>query len=300
MNSQQLEYFCKIAECGSFSRAATVLGINQSALSRHVGKLEEELGAPLFYRNGRGIVLTEHGKRLLERATRVLEEMRLAQQEAYTARVDGIEHAAIGMTPTVGRILTQTLARDLMSSFPKIRLRFLEGFSGHLLEWLDAGRLDVAILYESWATHRLNAERLITERLCLVASTDEKRLEQTAPTAMLARVPLILPSAPHGLRRLIDVVCAEQKISLSVRIESDSFDSILNLVKANLGYTVLPAAAIRDEIARGELQAAVLVAPEVTRTLLLATPNNRPPMRGLYQLTTAIKSELAKLEPPLH
>jgi LysR family transcriptional regulator, nitrogen assimilation regulatory protein len=63
MNSQHLEYFCKVAEFGSFSRAAIFLGINQSALSRHVRNLERDLGIQLFYRNGRGVVLTEFGER---------------------------------------------------------------------------------------------------------------------------------------------------------------------------------------------------------------------------------------------
>ena len=70
MNSQHLEYFCKVAEFGSFSRAAIFLGINQSALSRHVRNLERDLGIQLFYRNGRGVVLTEFGERLLARAAR--------------------------------------------------------------------------------------------------------------------------------------------------------------------------------------------------------------------------------------
>lgn len=296
MHSQQLEYFCKIAECGSFSRTATLLGINQSALSRHVGKLEEELGVSLFYRHGRGVVLTDDGRRLFERSTRALEEIRLALHEASASSARGIDAAVIGMTPTVGRILTASLARRLIAKFPQIKLRFIEGFSAHLLDWLDAGRLDVAILYESWVTHRLNAERVTTERLCLVASSRESKLGSTVETVMLGRVPLILPSAPHGLRRLVDLVCAENKLSPSVQIEADSFDAILNLVKANLGYTVLPLASIQGEIARGDLQASLLVSPEVTRSLVLATPTNRPPLNGLFQMTSVIKAELAKFE----
>jgi LysR family nitrogen assimilation transcriptional regulator len=295
MHSQHLEYFCKVAEYGSFSRAAIVLGINQSALSRHIRNLEGDLGIPLFYRNGRGAILTDHGKRLLERALRVLEEIALAKQEALNARGESLENVVIGLTPTVARVLVQPLAAQLTRIFPNIRLRFAEGFSGHLLEWLDAGRVDIAVMYSGWAAGRLHAEHLISERLCLVASNQARRLKPRTPTADLARLPLILPSAPHGMRRLVDMVAVDQKLSLKVVMEADSFGSILALVKANLGYSLLPTTAIQDELARGDFQASLLVEPEVTRTLILATPNNRP-VEGLAQIAKTIKKELRQIE----
>ena len=296
MHSQHLEYFCKVAECGSFSRAAISLGINQSALSRHVRNLEEGLGIALFYRNGRGVILTEDGKRLLERASRVLREIALAKQEANDARSGVHGSVTIGLTPTVGRVLTLPLARKLTSKFSNVRLRFVEGFSAHLLEWLDAGSVDMAVLYQGWAAGRLLSEKVITEKLCLIASTKHKKLGRRTPTAQLARNSLILPSAPHGLRRLLDTVAREQKIMLNIPIEADSFDSILTLVIANLGCTVLPAAAIQDELSRNHLQASLLVEPEVTRTLILATPNHRPKVQGFGQIANAIKTELKRFE----
>jgi LysR family nitrogen assimilation transcriptional regulator len=296
MNSQHLEYFCKVAEFGSFSRAAIFLGINQSALSRHVRNLEQDLGILLFYRNGRGVVLTDFGERLLARAGRALEEIALAKQDAVNARTESIASVVIGMTPTVGRLLIQPLARELTTAFPNIKLRFMEGFSGHLLEWLDAGRLDVAVLYQGWAGGRLHAERLIAEKLCLVSSRMAKKLKTKTPTAELQNVSLILPSAPHGLRRLVDLAAADQKLSLKIVIEADSFESILSLVKDNLGSTVLPACAIQDELSRQQLQASLLVKPEVMRTLILATPTNRPPVRGFAHISKTIKREMKRFD----
>ena len=228
MHSQHLEYFRKVAEYGSFSRAAVSLGINQSALSRHVRNLEVGLGIALFYRNGRGVILTEDGKRLLERAMRVLKEIELAKQEANDARAGVYGSVTIGLTPTVGRVLTLPLAKKLTGKFSNIRLRFVEGFSAHLLEWLDTGSVDMAVLYQGWATGRLPSEKMITEKLCLIASAKHKKLGRRTPTAQLARYSLILPSAPHGLRRLLDTVAREQKVILNIPIEADSFDSILD------------------------------------------------------------------------
>lgn len=297
LHSQHLEYFCKVAEFGSFSRAAIFLGINQSALSRHVRNLEQDLGIPLFYRNGRGVVLTEHGERLLARAMRALEEISLARQEAVNARGDAIENVVIGMTPTVGRLLVQPLARELTTAFPRIKLRFMEGFSGHLLEWLDAGRLDLAVLYHGWRGGRAHIENLVTEKLHLVCSTKARKLRRKTPSAELQGHSLILPSPAHGLRRLVDLLAADQKLDLKIGIEADSFESILAVVKDNLGATILPAYSIQEELARGQLQASLLVEPEVTRTLILATPTNRPAPRGLAQIARAIKKELRRLDP---
>ncbi len=292
MNSQHLEYFCKVAELGSFSRAAIFLGINQSALSRHVRNLERDLGMMLFYRNGRGVVLTEFGERLRTRAARALDEIALAKQEAVNARSNTVESVMIGMTPTVGRLLIRPLARELTSTFPNIKLRFMEGFSGHLLEWLDAGRLDVAVLYQAWGGGRVHTEELISERLCLVASAKAKKMRRATPTLELENIPLILPSVPHGLRRLVDLLAADRKIDPKIVIEADSFEAILALVKENMGSTILPVVSIQDELARGQLQASRLIEPDVMRTLVLATPTNRAPVRGLSQIVKSIKREL--------
>jgi LysR family nitrogen assimilation transcriptional regulator len=294
MHSQQLDYFCKVAECGSFSRAAIAIGINQSAVSRHVRNLEESLKAQLFYRNGRGVLLTEVGKRLFDRASRALREIAAAEDEVLNSGKDVVSSVVIGMTPTVSRVLVQPMARQLLSAFPAIKLRFVEGFSGTLVEWLDAGRIDIAILYSGRGSAGMNPELLVKERLCLVASAKEPKLRMKTPAAFLEKVPLILPSRTQGLRQLIEGIALEHNLKLNVIIEADSLGSLLALVKAGLGYTILPAAPIREELARRDVQASLLVQPEVTRTLILATPANRPKVRGLGQIAKGVKKEMKR------
>jgi LysR family nitrogen assimilation transcriptional regulator len=294
MHSQQLDYFCKVAECGSFSRAAITIGINQSAVSRHVRNLEESLKAQLFYRNGRGVLLTEVGKQLFDRASRALREIAAAEDDVLNSGKDVVSSVVIGMTPTVSRVLVQPMARQLLSAFPAIKLRFVEGFSGTLVEWLDAGRIDIAILYSGRGSAGMNPELLVKERLCLVASAKEPKLRMKTPAAFLEKVPLILPSRTQGLRQLIEGIALEHNLKLNVIIEADSLGSLLALVKAGLGYTILPAAPIREELARRDVQASLLVQPEVTRTLILATPANRPKVRGLVQIAKVVKNEMKR------
>jgi len=296
MNSQQLEYFCKIVEHGSISRAALALSINQSALSRHMRNLEEELGISIFYRNGRGVMLTDHGKRLLERATRALEEMELARQEAANARSSGLESVIIGMTPTVGRLLVRPLAQELINTHPRIKLRFVEGLSGDLVEWLERGRLDMAVMYQASGVTAIRSEKLITERLALVTSSSAPPLARKTPTSNLNHFPLILPSAPYGLRRLVNMSAANQHIDLKIRIEADSFESMLSLVKAGLGSTILPESAVEAEVKRGELQTSLLIDEPITWAIGLATPTNRPLVQGLSGIATVIRRELRRFD----
>ncbi|MBY5377279.1 LysR family transcriptional regulator [Rhizobium leguminosarum] len=296
MNSQQLEYFCKVVEHGSLSRAALALSINQSALSRHMRNLEEELGLSLFYRNGRGVTLTSHGKRLLERASRALEEIELAKQEAANARASGLESVVIGMTPSVGRLLVRPLALELINTHPNMKLRFVEGFSGDLIEWLERGRLDMAVMYQASGVSAVRSEKLITERLSLVSSADSPPLPKETATEQLSSIPLILPSAPYGLRRLVNLAAINQHVRLQIKIEVDSFESMLNLVKAGLGSTILPESAIDPELKRGELQTSLLIKEPVTWTIGLATPTNRPLVQGLSGIAAAIRKELKRFD----
>lgn len=292
MKSHRLDYFCKVTEFGSFSRAAIALGINQSALSRHITNLEKELGVPLFYRNGRGIIPTEQGTRLFLRASKALEELRSAQQEVMRSGDTALNSVVIGMPPTLGRVLVRPVTERLLAKFPDAKLRFLEGLTGNVIEWIDEGRVDIAVFYGSWATHRLGAEVLMEEKLCLISSKDAPRLGDTVSSAILGKVPLIAPSHVHGLRRRLEVLAAEQNLTLDIRIEADSLDLILALVKAGFGRCLLPEQAVRGELLRGEIQLTELVAPEVTRSMILAAPNNHPRVHGFHEVATAIKAEI--------
>jgi LysR family nitrogen assimilation transcriptional regulator len=292
LHSKHLEYFCKVVEYGSISRAAIYLGVNQSALSRHIRNLEDELGVQLLYRNGRGAVVTEHGHRLLVRARRALEEIDLAKQEAANARSSGLERLVLGFTPTVARLLVKPVAVELTSMFPAIQLRFVEGFSTELVEALDTNKIDIAVLYEGRDVSRIISESLVTERLSLVTGPGFSGLSEETATTALGEIPLILPSPAHSLRRLVELKCAEHGIKIQVRAEADSLESILGLVKADLGATILPRAAVIEEIARGELRSSELVGPAVTRTMALATPTNHPPVSNISIVTRLISNIL--------
>jgi LysR family nitrogen assimilation transcriptional regulator len=286
MNQRDLEYFLSVADAGSFSQAAILLGKPQPALSKHVRDLELDLRTALLYRNGRGVVLTEAGKRLRVRAKAILEQIAEARTEALGISQGGITAATLGMPPSVARLFAAPIAQSLHAAYPGICLRLMDGFNGYLLEWLTAGRLDAAILYGCEATTRLNAEPLLTEEMQLIGAGEGRPAE--IPAESLSGVPLILPSQVHGLRAQVDAWAGRNGIRLSVRTECDAFASLLELVGAGHGCTILPKSAVRHEIATGRLGASRITGASLRRRLVLAMP---PERSGSAELAKLIKSQ---------
>ena len=151
MELRQLEYFVAIAEAGSFSRAAERLSVTQPVLSRQIKALEQELGATLYSRTGRGIVLSEAGKLFEQHARGVLETAAGAKTALSALGAIPSGRVVIGMPPSVGAVLTAPLVREFRAAFPNVSLGVIEGFSGHVLEWLTNGRIDVAVLTGEWS-----------------------------------------------------------------------------------------------------------------------------------------------------
>src|ERR1044071_7369421 len=137
MDVGQLRTLVHVAELGSLSKASDRLRIAQPALSRQIRLLEEELGARLFDRHGRGMVITDIGREVLAHALRVLAEME--QIRASVADLNASLHGtvAIGMPPTVAEIITSPLARLFRDKHPQVVPRFVPGFTGYLLDWLQ-------------------------------------------------------------------------------------------------------------------------------------------------------------------
>ena len=143
MELKQLKYFLCVAEVGSFSRAAVMLSVAQPILSRQIKALEQDLSAELFYRNGRGIVLSEAGKLLEGYAKEIIGIVDRASFEITAMKSAPSGRITIAMPPSIGWVLTVPLVQRCRREFPMIALHVVEGFSGHVTEWLSTGRIDI-------------------------------------------------------------------------------------------------------------------------------------------------------------
>ena len=147
MNLKQLEYFVRVAELGSFSKAALILNIAQPALSRQVRLLETDLHATLLQRTGRGEVLTEAGKRLFDHSIGILQLVSRVREDIASSRDEPAGRLVVGLPPSMGRLLTLPLVEEFRRVLPKARLAIVEGLSTHLSEWISTGRVDLGLLH---------------------------------------------------------------------------------------------------------------------------------------------------------
>lgn len=278
MELRQLEYFVRIAELGSMTKAAVVLGVAQPVLSRQMRELETELDVRLLVRNGRGVGLTAAGERYLARARSIANEVELARDELRQIRGRPVGPVSVAMAPSAGALLWVPLVTRIQSSHPEIRLQILEGYSGDVLEWLVGGRIDIGVLYEPHLASQLRPELLITERLYLVASPDVLPAAAGSITLReMARLPLILPGKNHAIRRLLEQATLKHGGVMNVQLEVNAYPAIKHLVMAGRGCTVLPVAPVLPEIHSGQIAIAEIVRPSLTQTVGLVTSSHHQP-----------------------
>ncbi|MFM2261786.1 MAG: HTH-type transcriptional regulator CynR, partial [Pseudomonadota bacterium] len=168
MDLKQLEYFVRVAELGSFTRAAQALNVAQPALSRQVRLLEVELRQNLLVRNGRGATPTQAGQLLLEHGRGILHQVERAREELGRVRTGLTGRVALGLPPSVARVLTVPLTRAFRSKMPEAQLSISEGLSSAMQENLQNGRLDIAVLYNPSQVTGIEHTPFVQEALWLV------------------------------------------------------------------------------------------------------------------------------------
>lgn len=296
MNSDDLECFARVANCGSISRAALELGSDQSTVSRQMLRLEASTCSRLFHRSGRGVVLTDAGRTLLEHARRVTETVEEARRAIHALSGHGPAELVLGAQATIARTMFGPVGSALRERFPRTRLRFAEGSGSDMLSWLASGNIDVALLYLPSQTAGLKIDILLQEELRLVVPGGQFDIDDEFPVRRLGDVPLILPSARHGLRLLVEGLASRVGISLHVAMECDASISVTKrLVHNGCGYTLLPLAAVAEEVANGTLRTARLVGADVTREVALATARNRPGASELWSVIQAIRHQVGNV-----
>lgn len=282
---------------GSLSRCSIETGLSQSVLSRKISALEVELGTRLFHRSGRGVVPTEHGKRLAQHARRLQEGIDGIERDMHGLVEDGPKSVTIAAQPTVAKTAFSAIGKALLTRFPGIRIRFREGLGGHIREWLADGDVDIALLYSSGQVIAEPGDVLLREHLSFVvpgAFLEDYSLG--FPSASLCNYPLVLPSPPHGLRSLAQEIAAATGNTLNIAMECDASVYITKqLVAEGNGCTILPMASVLEEVARGQLKAFRLIAPEVIRHVSLICSLNRPPMARQWEVLQLIKLEIHQL-----
>ena len=292
MNLTQLETFVHVAEHGSFSKAALVLGVAQPALSRQVRALEVELREPLFLRHGRGVRLTETGRRLLDHGHAILHLVAQTKEDLAANRDEPVGHISIAMPPTLARFQTLPLIRAFRKEMPRARLTIVEGFSMHITEWLASGRADLGLVYNPEPLPALEIRPLRVERLCLVSPVHDA---PAGPVTLrqLSNYPLVMPERGQIFRKLVESAAAMAGVQLRIEWEVSSVPAILDLVGAGIGHAALAEDAIRPFQHLKRLAVTPFVQPGIKITLCLATPAQRR-ATPLRQRTAQLLEQLVR------
>ena len=244
MDLRQLRYFLAVARAGSFSRAAEAAGISQPALSEQIRKLESSLGAPLFERLARGVRLTPAGQRLLVHAQKILREVTDARQslEALRTRVAG--RLTVGAIPTVLPYLLAPRVEDFRRTHPEVELRLVEDVTARLLEGLLAGDLDLAVVSLPVRALDLICAEILREPILVALPPGHplSRDREVDPRALRGERWLILRDG-HCFRDEVLALCRRALRQTGSLFETDQFASIVALVAAGFGVSVLPAMA---------------------------------------------------------
>ena len=280
MDLKQLEYFVRVAELGSFTRAAIALDIAQPALSRQVRLLEVELRQTLLTRNGRGALPTEAGKLLLAHGRGVLHQVERAKEELGRVRGSLAGRVAVGLPTSVARMLTVPLTRAFRQQMPDATISISEGLSVAMQDSLVNGRLDIAVLYNAHSSAEVETVPLQDEDLMLVQMRPPGLLEDPAPGPIalreVAQLPLVIPSRPNAIRMQVESEMANIGCRPQIALEIDGVSAILDLVADGAGCAVLSRNAVAHSVRPSAFSVRAINEPVLRTKLSLATSSLRP------------------------
>ncbi len=299
VNLFQIRYFLATVNAGGLSRAAVRLGISQPALSRQIANLEASLGKSLFYRHGRGVMLTDAGKRFQEIAAGVVRQLDDVQAELTTGALDSMGSVTLGIPPSIAASMGADLALEFAREFPRARLHIREAFSAVLLEWTEAGRVDLAVLYDARSSRNLIATPLLLEDLFLIEPPARKQAHGADPVdlAELATRPCVLPGPENGLRRVVDAACAAEGVRPNITTEVDCVAALKQLVERGCGPTILPFGAVHREVQEGRLSVRSFRSEAMRALLVIATPANKPVSPLVRSTIQIVQREVRRLVP---
>lgn len=291
---RQLRYFVGVVDAGSFTKAASLLHVAQSALSLHVRQLEERFGTQLLVRDRTGVTVTASGAKLLERARTILEEIHLTEAELTNTTISPAGEVTIAIPSGAARVLSGPLLESVMNELPRISLKMIEGMTGPLEEWMAAGRFNLAVLYRTAETvgHTMVLAR---EDFCLVVPAGEPPFEDSIPLADLHAFPLAVPMRSNNTRRSVADVVAQHGCVLDVRFEVDSLSTIVNMVIEGKAYSILTPSAVHKEASEGLVRTVRIVDPVITRSVVLAvnpTDEHSPAVSAVRKLIPKVARTL--------
>ena len=282
MNIRDLEYLVALAEHKHFRRAADACHVSQPTLSGQIRKLEDELGIILLERTSRKVLFTQSGLLLVDQAKTVLREVKLLKEMASNQGKEMTGPLHVGVIPTIGPYLMPHIVPALQNAFPDLELFLYEAQTHQLLEQLETGRLDCAIVASVRETEPFIEVPLFKERMLLaVAENHPWAKEQTIPMSMLKDREMLMLDDGHCLRNQALGYCFTAGAKENSHFQATSLETLRNMVAANAGMTLMPELAVLSEGERGGVKY-LPCQPEPSRDVILVYRLNPFYLNGAF------------------
>jgi len=272
----KLELFLSICDFGSLSKAAMVMQLPPSVISRQLAALEREWNGALFFRTGRGMAPTELGLRLLPSIKATVDAYHQLRMEVLEQ--DGMlrGEVRIGLVPSIAQAAAASIYREIKKAHPGITLQIMEGVSAQLDNWRMRGEVDFTVLFRSVRANLQGEDRLLEVETYLVGPGDDALTSSASVEFQaLAGIPLVLAARPNALREDVETEARNQGIPLNVVVETSSLTVQCELAEQGDAYTIMTGQAAARRIG-SRLHASRIVSPTIHRCIALGMRSDIP------------------------
>ncbi|MEP7085666.1 MAG: LysR substrate-binding domain-containing protein, partial [Betaproteobacteria bacterium] len=223
--------------------------------------------------------MTEAGRVMLDHGRGILHQVARAREDLGRMRGNLAGRVAVGLPPTIAKVMAVALTREFRQRLPDASLSITEGLSISMQDWLLAGRLDIALLYNASPSAEVELMPLREEELLLIAPkpTPKSRRADTSPIllAEVAALPLVIPSRPNAIRMLVETTMAGIGCRPTIALEIDGVSAILDLVSDGAGHAILPSYAVATAAKPSSYFTRRIVKPRLRSKLEIATSSRR-------------------------
>lgn len=300
MELRQIKYFIEVAKREHVTEAANHLHVAQSAVSRQIAKLEEELGVSLFIREGRNVRLTPIGEIFLKRMEQAIHVMEDAKQviNEYTDPERGTIH--IGFVSTLASYILPTLISAFRRTYPQVKFKLVQGTYYELNDFVIKGKTNMALLAPvPMDEKRLKGRVLSTEDIvALLPINHPKAKQKTLRLNELREESFIMFPESYILRNILMQACEQNGFTPNVTFEGDDIDAIKGLVSAGLGISLVPDSTLVENLPRATVRIP-LTNPVVTRSVGIIIPSDRdllPTEKIFYEFVIEFFSRLERFQ----
>jgi LysR family transcriptional regulator, nitrogen assimilation regulatory protein len=295
MEFKQIEYFVRVAELGSFTKASIALDVAQSALSRQVRLLEVELGKNLLIRNGRGVTLTDAGRVLLEHGRGLMHQIDHLHEKLAREQAGLVGKVALGLPSSLSKSLIVPLLRCFREELPDAVISIGEGLSLHMQEAIINGRLDVAVMYDVNQSPDIELRPVFQQSLYLVQRRVDAAEEGPVDLKDLVNIPLVIPRRPNIIRMHVESALSNIGLHPSVAIEVDVVSAIMDLILEGEGSAILPYYTIHAYGGLENFTVRLIENPPIATNLFIAVSAHRPLTKVQKNLIEIVTKKLHEL-----